>query len=100
MFNIAICDDQKDEREKLADLLNEYFAENPEAYNIRTFTCGENLISEYKEGSERYDLIFMDIFMGGINGFEELHGYGIESIQNTALPERRLYGRQCLCYRQ
>lgn len=48
MFNIAICDDQKDEREKLADLLNEYFAENPEAYNIRTFTCGENLISEYK----------------------------------------------------
>lgn len=70
MFRIAICDDLKEERDNLKNLLDEYFRQQGIQYKVTEYTCGENLIYDYEEGREGFNLIFMDIFMGGINGFE------------------------------
>lgn len=70
MFTIALCDDQERERIDFRKLLDNYFKEVDIGYIAYEYDSGKKLIEECEEGGRVFDLIFMDIFMDGINGFE------------------------------
>ena len=61
-LNIAVCDDEKVIREQIKELIEE----QSEAVNIKLFTSGEELLA----CDEVFDIIFLDIQMGGLSGIE------------------------------
>lgn len=61
---IAICEDDKEEAQKLISIINECNA----AAKTVLFKSGEDFFEEYCYG--KYDLIFMDIYMSGISGID------------------------------
>ena len=66
-IKIAICDDLDSERTLLLNYLTEYLDINDILADIDQYSSGEGFLnSDYKS----YNLIFMDIFMSGINGME------------------------------
>ncbi len=66
-IKIAICDDLESERKLIYNYLLEYLDVNDILADIDQFSSGEDFLkSDYKS----YNLIFMDIFMDGINGME------------------------------
>ena len=63
MFRIAVCDDEKSVREQLERILSGY---TKRECLTDCFASGEELI----KSENRYDVIFLDIDMAGINGIE------------------------------
>lgn len=63
-MNIAICDDDKSFRNLLEKHLKNYFDERSIPLNFFQFSCGEDLL----ENDILFDLVFLDIEMGKING--------------------------------
>lgn len=72
MFKIAICDDIKSTCDEIKDIiLNISKGALSENISIDIFYSGEALISDIREEENLYDLIFLDIELGGkINGVE------------------------------
>ena len=66
-IRIAVCDDLKTERQKIILLLSSYLDQNNLYAEIDEFESGEAFLSS---DMTRYSLIFLDIFMGGLNGME------------------------------
>lgn len=66
-MRFAICDDN---REHIA-ILKDYFDEQS-ALSIETepYESGEDLVRDYTENHQRYDALFIDMEMGGMNGIE------------------------------
>ena len=60
MIEIAICDDEKIVRERIADLINKQGAD----CRIDNFGTGNELLTAGKQ----FDMIFLDIQMEGRNG--------------------------------
>lgn len=67
MMKIAVCDDLSEERERIRSLTQEYAKKNHIKVQIDEFESGEKLLSA---DSASYSLVFLDIFMDGINGME------------------------------
>lgn len=68
-LRIAITDDLNSEREKLSSAIAAPFEKVGLAIgNIDEFTSGEALLRQFSAG--KYDLIFLDIYMGGMSGVE------------------------------
>ena len=67
-MNIAIVDDMQDETDALKDMLNEYAGVNHIYFALREFKCAEDFLRDYHPYA--YTAIFMDIYMGGMNGME------------------------------
>lgn len=65
-MNIAICDDDQSFRENLEKHLRTYFDERSISLNFFCFSCGEELL----ESTILFDLVFLDIEMGKINGID------------------------------
>lgn len=63
MINIAICDDDKEIIKEIKKYIEEY--KGSECL-ISTYNSGEELLKEEK----KFEIIFLDIDMGGINGIE------------------------------
>ena len=63
-LKIAVCEDTLAD----SDLLLHHIAESGIAAEREVFTSGEALLSSFLPG--KYDLIFLDIYMGGIRGVE------------------------------
>ena len=63
-MKIAICDDNRDDLEILHQYCKKY---NPD-YEIFLFDSGTALLEAFK--NEIFDLVFLDIEMGGLNGIE------------------------------
>ncbi|MEE0511409.1 MAG: LytTR family DNA-binding domain-containing protein [Peptococcaceae bacterium] len=63
-MHFAICDDNLYD----SNLLENYFLKR----NIETeiYTSGEELMRDYKENARRYDALFLDMEMDGMNGIE------------------------------
>ena len=59
VLNIAICEDEIEQKNKLLKLLDESSIKN--TYSI--FSNGEELLEVFE--TYKYDLIFMDIYMDG-----------------------------------
>lgn len=68
LIRIAICDDMEEFIEKQTKLLNRYANEKLVRFHISKFMDGLGLTDAVK--NNKYDVIFLDINMPGINGFE------------------------------
>lgn len=66
MWTIAIADDDSQDAAALRGCVSRFFEASGEAYVIREYSSGEELI----RSPDEYDVIFLDIRMGGIDGVE------------------------------
>ena len=76
-LHIAICEDEKKERDKLLRLLDESGIEN--TYSV--FFYGEELLADFEQG--KYDLILMDIYMGSELTDVEIISYHYRLVLNN-----------------
>lgn len=68
-MNIAICEDNSVEMKTLRTYL-EGSLHWKQHFSISTFDRAEKLLLHIKENAQVFDMIFFDIIMDGINGFE------------------------------
>ena len=69
MIHIAICDDDALVCKKIKSSINLYADRSEQLTDISIFNWGEELINALKE-NKKFDLIFLDIELGEINGVE------------------------------
>lgn len=67
-MNIAIIDDSQEEKEQLKCVLAKYAAVNALDITTAGFSGGEEFLRDYQ--AFRYTLVFMDVYMDGLNGVE------------------------------
>lgn len=70
MLFTAICDDLDLDRKHLTTLIQDYCTLSSYDISIMTFSSGENLVAYYMDENIRFDVIFLDIYMGGDNGIK------------------------------
>lgn len=70
MLLIAVCDDQASDRIKLSELITTYLQERHIAGKVWDYDSAENLIAATGENKGRFDIIFLDIIMDGMNGMD------------------------------
>lgn len=70
MLHIAICDDESAERTQLRTWLTSYLTGQNIGCTFTEYSSGEPLCGDYEDQLVRFDLIFLDIFMGKMNGME------------------------------
>lgn len=71
MYQIAICDDEILEQDKVEQMLKDYHTLNAgEEFLIRRFANSEDLFLQITIGNYQPDLILMDIYMPGSSGME------------------------------
>ncbi len=72
-MRIAIADDLASDRDFLCKGVHQWAAENnvPLVPDIAVFESGEALLKEFNEN--KFDLIILDIYMGGMTGMETAH---------------------------
>lgn len=68
MIEVAICEDSKMDREILYGIISLLMSDRGLDFCVDTYESGESLVAGY--GNHPYDLIFLDIMMGEINGVE------------------------------
>ncbi len=68
MVKTAICDDNDAMLNFLTNKINEIFTENGISFEIQSFLYGRNFLQIHE--SDPFDVVFMDIVMPGMNGFE------------------------------
>jgi len=67
MINIGIIEDNPDDQKILNDLLEKYSTAEKCLININSYSSGEAFL---KEKDMKFDLLFMDMELGGINGID------------------------------
>lgn len=70
MIKIAICDDDLNVIEEISQFLHDYEKNNSVAFEILGFYDGDELLAS----NQKFDLIFLDIEMERIGGFEAADG--------------------------
>ena len=70
MLLIAVCDDEASDRIKLCELVITYLNERHIAGKVWGYDSAENLIAVTQESKGRFDIIFLDIIMGSMNGID------------------------------
>ncbi|MEG0507996.1 MAG: LytTR family DNA-binding domain-containing protein [Eubacterium sp.] len=68
ILKIATVDDMQEARDALAEKLKNYMEGRWLKYELSSFESGESFVSALEK--ERFDIVFMDIFMDGITGIE------------------------------
>lgn len=69
MFNIAICDDDKNNLILMSNSMKDFCKRNPTPMRIRYFRSGEDLLSAIENGFY-FDLIYLKVEMGKYNGIK------------------------------
>ena len=67
-MKIAVVDDNKTDFELFLKLIEAYGKKHQRTIYTQGFSGGEELLSEFQKG--KFAAIFLDIYMGGINGVE------------------------------
>lgn len=70
MINVAVCDDEVSEIEKLEGILESISEKHGIHMEMEDFICGEKLLERIKTSNIRYDLIFLDIEMKHLDGLD------------------------------
>ncbi|MEG1632723.1 MAG: LytTR family DNA-binding domain-containing protein [Oscillospiraceae bacterium] len=70
MFHIAICDDFQEERETLKAILASLFEQRCLKASYEEYASGEELAKACIEPDCELDLIFLDIYMDGMDGLK------------------------------
>lgn len=65
-IQIAICDDNLEDIRSLANALYAY----DDSFQIFSYTDGESLTEDCLENERLFDILFLDIYMPGLNGIE------------------------------
>ena len=65
-MNIAIIDDLPRELSRISEIITEYASKRRLSVDLKTFQSAEDLLAGYRP--LQYTLIFMDIYMDGMNG--------------------------------
>ena len=80
MYQIALCDDEEKELDRIETYLAGYQDKRQtQKYRVRRFTSGEAMVDLIREELYMPDLILLDIFMSGITGMDaakEMRGMG------------------------
>lgn len=64
MIRIAICDDTMEDRKRLLEALIEY----DQSFDIVQYENGESLLDDFQDSKCHIDMLFMDIYLPGLNG--------------------------------
>lgn len=88
MINIAICDDKKEDIDRIQTYVMEYMDSSKILFEINVFRSGEELL----ETDIKFDIVFLDIAMHGINGIQAGRGLrtmhkNVKIIYITDFPE-------------
>lgn len=66
-FLIAVCDDEKQDREEIAKLAEDYYQKEHVAHSIKTYESGTALLEAIEHG-ERFHLLILDVMMDQLDG--------------------------------
>ncbi|MFD3156321.1 LytR/AlgR family response regulator transcription factor [Haloimpatiens sp. FM7330] len=66
MLKVAVCDDEKTEREIIVHMIDRFLKLNNKCYKLFEFGNGEDLISSIRD----FDIYFLDIKMDKLTGIE------------------------------
>ena len=67
---IYICDDAAEEQKKLKLMLDKYAKEASLNFDYISFSSGKELLESFRNNPAGPDLVFLDIYMSGINGVD------------------------------
>jgi DNA-binding LytR/AlgR family response regulator len=70
MLRIAVCDDDVDFLEKFKRILTVSFADAGQQAKVFTFSDGKSLIAKVEKEKQIFDIIFLDVQMPEVNGFQ------------------------------
>lgn len=70
LFNIAICDDEPLEIEKINKHLTTLSLQTNIEFNVKTFTSGIDLVNFYRNNLPTFHMIFLDVEMPEMSGIE------------------------------
>ncbi|MGN0485002.1 MAG: LytR/AlgR family response regulator transcription factor [Lachnospiraceae bacterium] len=68
-IKIAICDDEAEYREEIADIVSRWLTDRGYMYTFTSYLSGEELLQD-EEKLDTYDIIFLDVIMSELNGIE------------------------------
>ena len=69
MIKIAVCDDERFYRLRIKKLIADYFERKDIPCDIDIFCTGSDLVQS-TEGIQKYNIIFLDINMEGMDGIQ------------------------------
>ena len=67
---LGICDDLPSDRLQIEKYIKDYCIKEDTDINFLTFENGETLVKYYVDDNAAFDIIFLDIYMGGKNGIK------------------------------
>lgn len=70
MFKIGICEDNKSFSAELKSIIEKKFFQHNIDCEIKCFYSGEDILDDILNSNKRYDIIFFDIELPGLNGIE------------------------------
>lgn len=65
-MKIAICDDILSHRDAIRPYIEEFFKKKVIPFELKEYSCGEEILGS----GEKFDIVFLDIELGDINGIE------------------------------
>lgn len=69
VLEIAICDDSNFDRFVISEMIDDYFKDKSFLYRVTEYSNEETLIDDIEE-SNKYDIIFLDIYLNTLLGID------------------------------
>jgi DNA-binding LytR/AlgR family response regulator len=70
MVHCVLCEDEPSHRKQLRQLLEQELQSRNLVYEIAEYDSGEWLLNDLEHGRQQVDILFMDIFLGAVDGIQ------------------------------